>query len=477
MSHANVLVILADDQGYGDLGCCGNPHMDTPHLDALADSGVLFTQHYAASAMCAPSRAGLLGGRYPHRTGALDVSENRGHDRISLDVPTIADAFRRAGYATGMAGKWHNGAMDRRFHPTHRGFDEFTGFCAGIMRYWDWIIEKGGVHVRSDGRYLTDVFTEEAVDFVHRHSREPFFYYLAYNAPHQPLEAPDEDIEHFRAMGKFTDAVCRLYAMLRRMDAGIGRVLDALREEGVLENTIILFTSDNGPVLAGTGEASLARYNGPFSGAKGDVLEGGIRVPAILSWPAGLDGGAPHGGMTHFCDWMPTLAAAADIPAVDPLQLDGVNLLPELRGEGLAANPQRFWHYNRYEPVPRSNAAMRDGDWKLFFPPIPESVTKVDEDNRMCEQERMHPGTYSDIVREPVRRVLSPPEPPRLFNLAEDPWEQNDRAKDEPERVAAMQRQWDSWFERVDAERRAKSEAVRGYPTFSPAGDESPAQK
>lgn len=165
----NIVVILADDMGYGDIGAFGNPHVHTPHLDALAAQGCRLTQHYSGSPMCAPARAALLTGRYPHRTGAVDVVEGRGLDRIALRERTLADSLKTAGYATGLFGKWHNGAIDPRFHPNRRGFDEFVGFRAGVSDYWDWTIERNGRYLRADGRYLTDVFTEEAVAFIERH--------------------------------------------------------------------------------------------------------------------------------------------------------------------------------------------------------------------------------------------------------------------------------------------------------------------
>ena len=189
MKAPNVIVILADDLGYGDLELYGNPDLKTPHLNRLAADGIRLTQHYSGSPLCAPARAALLTGRYNHRTGALSVESNRGLDRISLREMTIADAFQQAGYITGMVGKWHNGLHDMRYHPNNRGFGEFCGFLNGGMNYWDWLIEYNGQPQNSDGTYLTDKFTNEAVDFINRHKNEQFFLYLAYNAPHAPLEA------------------------------------------------------------------------------------------------------------------------------------------------------------------------------------------------------------------------------------------------------------------------------------------------
>ena len=341
----NVVLILSDDQGYGDLGVYGNPAVHTPHLDALARQGVRLDQHYSGAPLCAPARAALLTGRYHQRTGALSVESNRGMDRIAPREATVADLFKAAGYATGMVGKWHNGAFDPRHHPQARGFDEFVGFLNGGMYYWDWILDRGGTPWRSDGRYLTDVFTDEAVDFLRRHRSEPFFLYLAYNAPHAPLEAPPEDVRPFAERGSFSDTVSTLYGMIRRLDAGVGRVMEALDALGLAENTILLFTSDNGPLLGG----DYRRYNGPFRGAKNLVLEGGIRVPAMVRWPAGIPGGRVYRGMAHFTDWLPTLLAACGVDGRPALPPDGLNLLPALTGDAgrgpahqavLAAQPQ-----------------------------------------------------------------------------------------------------------------------------------------
>jgi arylsulfatase A len=197
----NIVLILADDLGYGDLGGYNGGLSQTPALDALATEGLCLSQHYSASPVCAPARASLLTGRYPHRTGAIDTLEMRGLDRLALRETTIADLVRRAGYATGLVGKWHNGALDARYHPNRRGFDEFAGFSGGWQPYFNWRLDRNGTETRTDGRYLTDVFTDEAVDFIRRHAREPFFLYLAYSAPHFPFEAPEEDVRPFASTG------------------------------------------------------------------------------------------------------------------------------------------------------------------------------------------------------------------------------------------------------------------------------------
>src|SRR5271169_3402315 len=186
-SRPNIGLILADDMGSGDFGCFNYGASKTPVLDQLISEGVCLTQHYSASPVCAPARASLMTGRYPHRTGVIDTLETRGLDRLALRELTMAELLKRAGYVTGLVGKWHNGALDPRYHPNRRGFDEFAGFRGGWQPYWQWHLDRNGSIAGADGRYLTDVFTEEAADFIRRHHQERFFLHLAYSAPHYPF--------------------------------------------------------------------------------------------------------------------------------------------------------------------------------------------------------------------------------------------------------------------------------------------------
>lgn len=468
MSHPNVIVIVADDLGYGDLGCFGNDRVVTPHLDRLADEGVRLLQHYSASPMCAPARASLLTGRYNHRTGAVDVPSNRGLDRLALSERTAADVFAAAGYATGMVGKWHNGAHDMRYHPNARGFREFTGFLNGGMDYWRWVLDRNGSSHPSDGRYLTDVFADEAASFVRRHAGEPFFLYVAFNAPHRPLQAPAGLLRDYADRGDLTEAVSAIYAMVQAMDAGIGRLLEALDVCGLEENTVVLFTSDNGPDMGGSGSGCATRYNGAFSGSKGDVLEGGIRVPAIVRAPAQLPAGRRVAELIHFTDWLPTLTRLAGIPAQprpgegpypgespgssEGLDLDGVDVSPALRGEPTQLPLQRFWQWNRYEPVAHCNAAMREGPWKLLWPSLTEARAKDPSDN-----EPYNTGLTQGHRLKPVEaglplRSLPRPGSPRLFNVEADPFEHCDIAARYPTRIEQMTVRWDEWFDSVIGE-------------------------
>ena len=452
----NIVFILADDLGFGDIGAFGNDVIRTPQLDRLCGEGLMLEQHYSASPMCAPARASLLTGKYNHRTGAVDVPSNRGLDRIDTECTTIADLLSAAGYATGMIGKWHNGLHDMRFHPNSRGFDEFAGFLNGGMDYWRWVLDYNGVPRPSDGRYLTDVFTDEAREFLKRHRTEPFFLYLAYNAPHLPLQVPEEDLAVYEDRADLNPAVRTLYAMISRMDRGIGHILDALKELALDENTIVVFSSDNGPYMGGVDEESCRRYNGILNGCKGDVLDGGIRVPAIVRWPAAIAQGTQTGSFMHFTDWLPTLCALADVDCSGTLPLDGEDVTGTLSGDRGTINPRRFWQYSFYVPMVGCNAAMRDGYWKLVRPAIREAMEHAQADIDMVRSMKYHPDHHAEIRRDPLpERWIPDPAPPQLYNLREDPEERYDLSADEPERTSRMLRELETWFEAVEADRRS----------------------
>jgi len=465
----NILLIVADDMGYGDFGVFNDGSLQTPTLDRLVSESVCLTQHYSASPVCAPARAGLLTGRYPHRTGAISVMEVRGQDRLALREVTLGDVLKSASYVTGLIGKWHLGGLDPRYHPNARGFDEFVGFRGGWSDYYDWMLDYNGQYHKSDGRYLTDVFTEEAVQFVRRHAREPFFLYLAYNAPHSPFQAPDEEVKPFLETGEFNWAVSTIYAMIRRMDREIERLLHEINRQGIEDNTIVLFTSDNGPQFHATStDLDTTRFNCGFAGAKMYVYEGGIRVPMIIRWPDGLDGGRHFDQMVHFVDWMPTLLAAAGVEVPKGLALDGQDVLPVLRGEEGEVPTKRFWQWNHYTPVGMCNAAMRDGEWKLVRPSIKQAMMADPKDWEMDRIHKRDPRAFSDIYRGPEPpREMPPPLPAQLFNIEQDPLELYDLAASEPARVARMLTELETWFESVEAERQSISD-----PEVQPQGKE-----
>ena len=447
MSRPNIILIIADDMGYGDFGIFNDRVSPTPHLDALVAEGICLTQHYSASPVCAPARAAMMTGRYPHRTGSIDTLEARGLDRLHPDEMTLADALSGAGYATGLIGKWHNGALDRRYHPTARGYSEFVGFQGGWNPYYRYRLDRNGrIEYGDKDSYLTDVFTDEALAFIDRHHRGSFFLQLAYNAPHFPLEAPDALTRKYSDMG-FSAGVSLIYAMIEVMDAGIGRINDKLRQRGIADNTILIFTSDNGPALGDWNGFSQRRYNCGYNGGKGNTYEGGIRVPLIIRWRDGLEAGRRVDEMAHYTDWFPTLLNMANVPIPDGLALDGADALPALRGERGAINPQRYWQWNRYTPVGSCNAAMRDGDWKLLRPLIPEAMQVIPLDTARDNAIKYMPELFDGIIGLPYpERDVPPPPPALLFNIADDPFEQVDLAAQYPQRAAAMESSLERWF-------------------------------
>ncbi len=472
----NIVMIVADDMGYGDFGVFNDGYVRTPNLDRLIGESMCLSQHYTGSPVCSPSRAALLTGRYPHRTGAITPQEVRGMDRFSLREVTLGDAFKHAGYATGMVGKWHNGALDPRYHPNARGFDEFAGFRGGWADYYRWRLDVNGSFTWSDGRYLTDVLTDEAVGFVRRHSGESFLLNVMYNAPHSPLQAPEDITQSYQDMG-LSRGVALTYAMIEVMDTGVGRILEELECQGLADNTIFMFSCDNGPafmlrydqVPEGV-SVDTHRYNCGFNGAKGSSLEGGIRVPMVLRWPAGLPGGgAEVNDLVHFTDWMPTLLAATGVerPAGPPL--DGNNVLPQLRGEAPWEQPRRFWQFNDYLPIGPSNAAMRDGDWKLVRPRL-ETEWATPEDEAAAQryvdtdiEYKYHPENVTELMGDPdPERIIPEPPTPELYNIADDPLETTNLAGSHPERVSRMTRELEDWFEEVELERAEAHRETRG---------------
>ena len=455
----NVLFIIADDLGWGYLRCYGNQVVDTPTLDELAKTGVRFTDHYSPSPLCAPARAGFLTGRFNHRTGAVDVPSNRGLDRLDLSEKTFGDYFRHAGYATALVGKWHNGLYCRDYLPHRRGFDLFFGFPNGGQDYWKWNLLRNDAAVPHDGRYLTDALNDEAITFIREHAAKPFALWLAHHAPHGPLQAPEALVQKYeKRLGKgATKAVVVTYAMIEAMDTGLARVFQTLKDEGLWEKTIIVFTSDNGPVLRRDAKlGSQMRFNGVFSGEKESVLEGGIRVPGIAAWPGRIPAGQVIDTPVHGCDWLPTLYSLAEKPApVGAKPFDGLNLMPLLEGKPAPAVAARFLSFqrNRYAPVSHVNASIREGRWKLYWPGEKASLKK--------DSGRDNPSYLRGVVTPhwemPLDRQLDPPTtapqpPPRLYDLDADPAEQHDLAALHPEIVKSLAAKHDAWFSEVIAD-------------------------
>ena len=361
----NVVVLLADDAGWGDYSRTGNSMVHTPHIDSIARDGVTFT-HFYVQPVCAPTRAEFLTGRYHPRSGVRGVST--GKERLDLEERTIADAFRAAGYATGAFGKWHNGSQ-WPYHPMGRGFDEYFGHTSGHWgEYFDAPLEQKGRMIRTRG-YIVDVCTDQALDFIERHRTQPFFCYVPFTTPHTPWAAPPSDWERFKdqpitlhatdpAQEEPDQTRCAL-AMMENQDGNVGRILAKLEELGLAENTIVFYFSDNGP--------NSARWNGGLRGRKGSTDEGGVRSPAFLRWPARIPRDHRVSTIAGAIDLLPTLTRLAGIEPVGELPLDGLDLSPLAVGQKDTGWPDRtlFASWNGRVSV-RTQRHRLDADGRLY---------------------------------------------------------------------------------------------------------------
>jgi arylsulfatase A-like enzyme len=403
----NIVFLLADDLGYADVGCYGRPDLATPNIDRIAADGVRFLQAYANSAVCSATRTALITGRYQYRLRVgleepiSGISQNVG---MPATQPTLPSLLKQAGYGTTLLGKWHLGNLPD-YSPLKSGYDHFWGFHGGALDYythtgrphnddlWD-----GDTKIHEAG-YLTDLLGDRAVEAVNNYAKAktPFFLDVHFNAPHWPWEAPGDEAEAERlrhaAMEDFDGGTQRTYQrMIQRMDLQIGRILQALETNGLTGNTIVIFTSDNG------GERFADTW--PFTGRKTELLEGGLRIPALISWPARIPRGRTTDQVAISMDWLPTLLAAAGIhpdPASPP---DGIDLLPVLTTDAAPAPRKLFWRYKA-----NAQRAARDGDWKIL---------KIQE------------NTF-------------------LFNVVDDPMERanlRDRQRDIYDRMVA---EWNAW--------------------------------
>lgn len=324
----NIILIITDDQGWGDLSKNGNTQIATPNLDRMASNGVSFDRFFVAP-VCSPTRAELLTGRYHVRGGVYSTSA--GGERLDTEETTIADLFKKAGYATAAYGKWHNG-MQPPYHPNARGFDDFYGFCSGHWgNYFDPVLEHNGQLVRGEG-FLTDDITDKGLTFIENHSQQPFFLYLPYNTPHSPMQVPERWWHKFKEgplplKGSVPEREKELHtraalAMCENIDWNVGRVLDKVDQLGLAENTIILFLSDNGP--------NGHRWNGGMKGTKGSTDEGGVRSPLIMQWKNKLEAGKTIANIAAAIDLLPTLTDLAGISTITNKPLDGISIKPLL---------------------------------------------------------------------------------------------------------------------------------------------------
>ena len=375
--HPNVVLIMTDDQGWGDVRSHGNPEIDTPVMDQLAQEGVRF-ERFFVSPVCAPTRASLLTGRYFLRTGTNGVT--RGYETMRSEEVTLAEAFRQAGYATGMFGKWHNGAHYPH-DPNGQGFDEFLGFAAGHWNnYFDTHLIHNGRRVETEG-YVADVLTDAAMAFIEQHKDNLFFVYLPYNTPHSPFQVHDRYFDKYKQRG-FDDKNATVYGMVENIDDNLGRLFDHIDALGLEDDTIVLFLTDNGP-------NGRDRYNGDMRGAKGSVHEGGVRVPLFMRWPGHLDAGRVVRQITAHIDLFPTLIDLTGVPMPETLPLDGVSLAPLLKGEERDW-PERthFTHWRRGAGSRIDPGAVRTTRWRAV----------VTEEGWQLYDMLNDPGQHTDVA-------------------------------------------------------------------------------
>ncbi len=400
----NIVFIIADDLGWADVGYHGS-EIETPNIDRLAKEGVRFSHHYAM-ATCTPTRVGLMTGRYPSRYGVTAPAYGKIFDDVTI---TLAEALRRGGYATSISGKWHMGSPPD-WTPRKYGFESSYGYFHGQVDPYVHDYKSGVPTWHRNDRYVeetghaTDLITNEAVRIIESKHDKPFFLYVTYSVPHHPLNEPPEWTSKYE--GRISEPSRRWFAAsVTHMDHGIGRIVEALDRQGLRRNTLIIFVSDNG---GQQGWSSKQEYKGrygdkphpvlgnnrPLRGWKGELYEGGIRVPALANWPGVLKPGEPDVPV-HIVDWMPTLCTLTGCSPQRDLGWDGSNVWPAIRGDQVPAKPRSF-----YWKTPNS-AAVRRGDWKLI----------VNKKGRAAQ----------------------------LYNVASDPDETTDLAREQPERVSELQ--------------------------------------
>jgi arylsulfatase A-like enzyme len=415
-SQPNIILIMSDDQGWGDMQNAGNPYVETPFLDEIAGSGVQFN-HFYVNPMCAPTRAALLTGKENLRSGTSWVG--RRTDFLSLEAITLADILNRNGYATGCYGKWHLGAYGP-YHPNERGFDDFTGFLEGACdHYYKTDLEHNRKKFISDS-YITDLLTDSAISFIDKNRDQPFFCYIPYNVPHHPFQVPERYFEKYKQKGVEDDRTAVVYGMIENMDENIGRIIGYLKKHQLEENTIIVFLSDNGPAFP--------RYNDGLLGKKAEVTEGGVRVPFYMQWKGGIPQGKIVNDISAHIDVMPTLLDFAGIKIPDGLSLDGISLKPWILGED--------------EPYP---------DRTIY------THQTVFGDNRLF------PGG----LRTDNYRLMNTGKRYQLFDMVKDPGQQKDIAKERPDVLDDLITRYETWYSDVTSQGTEWPPVPVGYMDFN----------
>lgn len=425
----NIVVIYADDLGWGDLSCYGNTDWETPHLDKMAAEGVKMTNFYVATPSCAPSRVALLTGRFPYRTGVPNnPTPDAGRDHgINSSETTLAEILRGEGYATTIVGKWHLGHLPE-FYPTRHGFDSYFGILySNDMRPVALVRDEDAVEYPVVQSYLTKRYTEEANAFIEKNKDRPFFLYLPHAMPHKPLAASEEFYSPETADDLYADVV-------RELDWSVGQILAKLEELGLSENTLVMFSSDNGPWYGGS--------TGGLRGMKGSGWEGGVRVPAIFSWPGKIPAGEVVSIPAATVDLVPTICDLIGRDTKD-LAVDGHDIWQLLSGNGESSNDRVIYTWNGtqlhavrqgkwklHTTVPRSRPRGKKGE-EWIDPRAPDGVTIIAPDEQSQPWEYPSPADTPDTVK---------PKAGLLFDLENDPGEQTDVASDHPEVVERLQK-------------------------------------
>ena len=441
----NVVLILADDLGYGDLGGYGHPKFKTPNLDRMAAEGARLTQFNTPMPFCAPTRASLLTGRYPFRCGMNgNPTPDAGPDADRLALPpdevTLAQLFHNAGYATGMVGKWHLGHKRAEQMPTGRGFDEYLGILySNDMRPVQLVEETKPIEYPVVQSTLTRRYTARALDFIERNQSKPFFFYFAHAMPHKPL-APAERFYKQSGAGLYGD-------VLMDLDASVGEVLAKLQELGLDEKTLVIFASDNGPWFGGSA--------GGLRGMKGSSYEGGYRVPCIARWPGKIPSGRVNTAPAVMMDLFTTVLAAAKIAPPNDRVIDGRDIMPLFVGD--AESPDRAIFGQQGARL----ATVRDARWKLHVLAPRDNFASLNKSDKpwidprspdgvtiLAPYEQYSPSAHPGLV------TGQPSRPMQLFDLANDPGEQTDLAADHPDIVARLKADYDEMDKSLAAMKR-----------------------
>lgn len=410
-SKPNIVVIFADDLGYGDIGAYGARNIKTPNIDRMAAEGAMFDQFYSASPVCTPSRAGLLTGRYPIRQGIHGVFYPESFEGLDPEEITIAEMLKEVGYATGLVGKWHLGHHEK-YMPWNQGFDEFFGVpYSNDMGGLYYFRNRNILLEDIDQRYMTRTYTEEALKFIDQHQQQPFFLYLAHNMPHVPIYASPE-FEGKSAGGLYGDVI-------EELDWSTGQVLDRLDKLGLSDNTLVIFTSDNGPWLLMGDKGGSAS---PLRAGKQYTFEGGMRVPAVAYWPGHIPASTRPEGFATMMDWLPTFARLSGASIPSDRVIDGKDISGLLTGKGGRAAQELFYYMNG------ELRAYRSGDWKL----------KLSYKGSMGWLSFLHPGFSRG------HELL-------LFNLNKDPEERHNLADQEAKTVQHMLAEIDAFKKSLGA--------------------------